>query len=229
VAALRAYALIGDRFHDPSYLRVGLEPAFASRGVELECTADYWDLSAEAIAGFELLAFHRDGMIWPEGYSTPFDPADRCETWMTPAQEAAVERFVADGGGFLCLHNSHWDYPPCGPYRKLVAAERIDHPEPRPFTIHIIEEHPVTTGVSDFELFDEQHLLRVDEGEAIVLATSQGQDGTVSPAVFVREFGEGRVCYLAPGHTLTVLQTPSYRRLLANAIDWCLRIDSPQP
>jgi type 1 glutamine amidotransferase len=213
---LRAYALIGDRFHDPSYLRSGLGPIFASKGVELECTADYWKLSAETIAGFELLVFHRDGMVWPEN-------GDRFEVWMTPAQEAAVERFVADGGGFLCLHNSHWDYPLGGPYRRLVAAQRIDHPEPRPFRIRIVGRHPVTAGVSDFSIVDEQHLLSVDSGHANVLAESEGPDGTVSPAIFVREHGAGRVCYLAPGHKLAVMKMPVYRHLLANAIDWCLR------
>jgi hypothetical protein len=40
------------------------------------------------------------------------------------------------------------------------------------------------------------------------------------------DYGKGRVCYMSPGHMLTVLWNPEYVKLQHNAVRWLLRQSS---
>src|SRR5438105_13382542 len=64
-----AFALIGDRYHNSDYIRIGLTRTIAR---QLEVSVDFTDetslLNAETLDGYKLLIVLRDGMIWPDGY-----------------------------------------------------------------------------------------------------------------------------------------------------------------
>src|SRR5713226_10065971 len=64
-----AFALIGDRYHNSDYIRVGLSRTIAK---QLDVSIDFCDetkmLTAEMLEGYKLLIVLRDGMIWPDGY-----------------------------------------------------------------------------------------------------------------------------------------------------------------
>jgi type 1 glutamine amidotransferase len=47
--------------------------------------------------------------------------------------------------------------------------------------------------------------------------------GPSAPGGWSYDYGKGRVCYLSPGHLLTVLWNPEYIRLQQNAVRWLLR------
>ena len=142
------------------------------------------------------------------------------------AQEEAVEAFVLSGGGFLPLHNSGWAYPWRGPYRRVLGGYFQGHPPESPFEVRVVKsDHPITAGVSDFEIVDEQHFLWFDYERVELLLKSIGRDGRESPAGWAYEYGKGRVAYLANGHTLKILLHPMVQLLLHNAVRWLLRTD----
>jgi len=64
-----AFALIGDRYHNSDYIRVGLGKTL---GKDLGLSIDFCDevkmLGNEQLAGRRLLIILRDGMLWPGGY-----------------------------------------------------------------------------------------------------------------------------------------------------------------
>src|SRR5690349_21583401 len=116
----RALALIGDRYHNPDYIRVSLNKVFGELDIAIDYTMDYASLSAALLKPYQLLLILRDGMIWPGGYSGPdaythyetnlenaedFPPA-KPVTWIREEQGQAVRNFVEAGGGFYPLHNS---------------------------------------------------------------------------------------------------------------------------
>lgn len=214
----RALALIGDRYHSPVYIRDGLAPAFLQENIPITFLENDQGLTAEVLRDHQLLVILRDGMNWPNGYDQPH------VKWMTPAQQQAIWDFVHGGGGFLPLHNAQGIYPPDGLYYKLLGGDYGGHPKPYLFTIRVENKnHPITAGVEDFEIFDEQHTVKYYLDREHLLLRSIARDNLAAPAGWWREMGNGRLCYLAPGHTPDALRHPLFQRLLRNAIRWCLR------
>ena len=52
---------------------------------------------------------------------------------------------------------------------------------------------------------------------------SYGKQGSTAPGGWAYDYGKGRVCYLSPGHLLSVLWNPEYIKLQQNAVRWLLR------
>jgi hypothetical protein len=143
---------------------------------------------------------------------------------MTGEQQQAIWDFVDRGGGFLALHNAQGIYPPGGLYYKLFGGDYGGHPKPYMFTVRIEnKDHPVTAGVEDFEIFDEQHTVKYYLDREHLLLRSIARDNLAAPAGWWRELGKGRFCYLSPGHTPEALGHPMMQRLIRNAANWLLR------
>ena len=92
-----------------------------------------------------------------------------------------------------------------------------------PFNVYVVNHnHPITAGVTDYEITDEQHFLWFDYDKVTLLLKSRGQNGMESAAGWAYQYGKGRVAYLANGHTLEIMQHPMAQRLLRNAAKWLL-------
>jgi len=214
----RALALIGDRYHSPIYIRENLSPALVRENIPVTFIENVAALSADALRNYQLLIILRDGMNWPDGYTKP------AVKWMTDSQQQAIWDFVNSGGGFLALHNAQGIYPPGGLYYKLFGGDYGGHPKPYVFTVRIEnKDHPVTRGVEDFEIFDEQHTVKYYLDREHLLLRSIARDNLESEAGWWREVGKGRFCYLAPGHTPEALGHPMMQRLIRNAVNWVAR------
>jgi type 1 glutamine amidotransferase len=60
----------------------------------------------------------------------------------------------------LALHNAGWAYPWKDGYRRTLAGYYQGHPPIAPFRVLVVNrEHPITEGVQDYEITDEQHFL----------------------------------------------------------------------
>ena len=95
-------------------------------------------------------------------------------------------------------------------------------------------DHPITRGVNDFVVTDEQHYVTYDKDPKYVLARSVNEDGleytdqagrrsNSAESVWAYGHGEGRVCFMAPGHMISVLWNPEYEKMQKNAAKWLLR------
>jgi type 1 glutamine amidotransferase len=216
----RALALIGDIYHGPVMMRDGLVAALVRENIPVTFIEDPAELNARSLADVSLLIIARNGRYWPEGYGKP-------QTfWMTDDQQKAIWDFVERGGGFLAVHNAHTMYPPNGPYYKLFGGDFGGHPKPWTFTIRVENKrHPITAGVEDFEIFDEQHMSKYNLDQEHLLLRSVARDNQQAAAGWWNEAGKGRFCYLSPGHTTEALNHPMVQLLLRNAARWLLRLD----
>jgi len=214
-----AILLGGDRYHKAEEAFAGVGPALEAAGLEVEYTTDYSKINADTLGDKKLLCILRDGMEWPDGYEKPY------EVWMKPDQEEAIEQFVAAGGAFMPLHNAGWAYPwqTKKGYRHVMGGYFQGHPAVLPFDVQIVNpDHPITEGIEDYEITDEQHFLWFDYDRVDLLLKSRGRDGRESAAGWAYTYGQGRVAYIANGHTLEILQHPMVKRLLHNAARWVL-------
>ena len=215
-----ALVLIADRYHDPEHIEIGLTKVFQATGVVPHFTFDTQALTAENLARVRLLVILKDGMLWPEGV----ERGKKYKIWMTPAQEKAVVDFVEGGGAFLNLHNSMGLYPKDGPYLNLVGGRYIGHGPLERFRVEVADpDHPITQGVEDFSVADEQHTPPYDEGKVHLLLRSRSDDGKRQAAAgWAYEPGKGRLVHLAPGHTREAVEHPMFQRLMRNAVQWLL-------
>jgi uncharacterized protein len=146
---------------------------------------------------------------------------------------------VAAGTGFAGWHGGIVDsFRATSDYQQLTGALFASHPaaEGGGWPTHTIEltdlgrEHPVTAGLDDFELTTEQYWLLADDLSDVLATTTQavlpGSEWTrpvVSPAVWVRRWGAGRVFVSAPGHDPEVLAHPSVRTIVERGLLWAAR------
>ena len=216
----RALALIGDRYHSPVHIRDGMAPAFLRENIPVVFIENDKALTAEALKDFNLLVIYKDGMIWPNGFDQPH------VKWVTEQQQQAIWDFVHSGGAFLAMHNSHGIYPPGGLYYKLFGGDYGGHPPPATFTVRVEDEnHPITQGVEDYEIFDEQHTSKYYLDDEHLLLRNIARDNTAAPAGWWRELDKGRFAYLSPGHTPEGLGHQMTQRLMRNSLCWLLRLD----
>ncbi|MBN1291620.1 MAG: ThuA domain-containing protein [Candidatus Latescibacteria bacterium] len=245
-----AFALVGDRYHNSDYIRTALGKTLVEgAGLSIDFTDEVKLLNAETLKGYKMLIVFRDGMLWPDGYggsypgyvqgtdmemkSIPPVPEKKSEPvmWMQPHQGKAVRDFVESGGSAFFFHNNSHVSLSNKDYRDVEGAIYTGHPPVRPFRVRITDKsHPITQGVDDFLVTDEQHYVTYDKDPKYVLMRSEnadglayGDQGTSCEAGWAYEYGKGRVCFLAPGHMIYVLWNPEYVKLQQNAVKWLLR------
>ncbi len=224
----RALALIGDRYHDPAYIRPALEAALKKAGVAVAFLYDVRQLQPKLLRHFDLLVVLRDGMLWPN--PTEDDPYGDRVFWMTDEQEFTIAAFVWSGGALLALHNAtalrRLDDGE-SLYTRTLGASYAGHGQPgEHYRVHVVTEHPVTHGVRDYPAVDERHWPKLHVDDATLLLQAVAGDKT-SLHGFVRTFGAGRVCYLANGHNREILESEPMQTMIRNAAVWCLEEASP--
>jgi len=243
--AKRVYALIGDRYHNSDYIRVALEKIYGDMNLVVDYTTLYDKLSAAALKDYDMFLCLRDGMIWPGGYLGPDAytgyaaglenssefPQARSEFWMKEEQAVAIKEFVDRGGAFYSVHNNSHVSVTSKTFREVQGGAYLGHPSLRPFKVHITNTtHPITQGISDFVVNDEQHYVAYDKDPKYQLLEAENVDGlkwdkygTKSVAGWAYDFGRGRVVFTSVGHTIHALWNPEYVKLQRRAAQWLLK------
>jgi hypothetical protein len=247
-----AFALIGDRYHNSDYIRTGLTRTIAKElDVSIDFCDETKMLTAETLQSYKLLIILRDGMIWPDGYpdentnaawvatgkpalvSEPPVPktAAKPAFWIKPGQGKAVRDWVDAGGSALFLHNVTHVGLTDPDFRHVLGASYAGHPPIRTFKVKVKNpDHPIAKGVRDFVVTDEQHYMEYDKDQKHVFLETVNEEGlayrhlgATAPGGWAYDYGKGRICYMSPGHLLTVLWNPEYIKLQQNAVRWLLR------
>jgi type 1 glutamine amidotransferase len=233
-------ALIGDRYHNSDYIRTALGKTLVR---DLELTIDFTDevqsLNSETLNNYRMLIIFRDAMIWPNGYDTSSafsnPPLPKYENkpvhWMTKGQGQAVKDFVNTGGMALFYHNTTYIAAGSEIFQDVLGATTEGHPPTRPFKVRVTNpDHPIMQGVNDFIVTDEQHFMTLDIDPKFVFMESINEDGLTHQnmgascyAGWAYDYGQGRVCYLAPGHTIAALWNPEYEKIQQNAVRWLMK------
>ncbi|MCO8273900.1 ThuA domain-containing protein [Actinoplanes sp. TRM 88003] len=157
---------------------------------------------------------------------------------------------VAAGTGFTGWHGGIADsFRASSDYLQLVGGQFATHPGKEPgarcgdetdnFLPHTVEitpigrEHPVTAGLDDFDLTTEQYWVLHDDLIDVLATTTHPVQPwhpwhrpITSPAVWTRQWGEGRIVVTTPGHSLDVLRHPTVRTVIERGMLWASRTAS---
>jgi Trehalose utilisation len=241
----RVLALVGDRFHNPDYIRVSLSKAFKDINASVDYTVEYDKLSADLLKNYQMLVIFRDGWIWPAGYLGPDAasgysanlenpntfPKEEGVFWMAPEQAMAIKDFVNTGGGFYAFHNCSHIAQSSKDYRDVMGGVYISHPPLRPFQVRpTANKHPITDGIEPFMVNDEQHYVTYDKDPKYVLLESENLDGlkfqdlgTKAISGWAYDYGKGRVVFTAVGHTIHAMWNPQYLEIQKRSMQWLLK------
>jgi scyllo-inositol 2-dehydrogenase (NADP+) len=147
---------------------------------------------------------------------------------LTPEREQGLLEFVRRGGGFVGIHAAADCFRGSRAYIDMLGSEFVHHPEHHEFKVEIVrKDHYLTTRMPDFSVYDEMyHLQNFDPAKVTVLAQTLWQ-GKPHPMAYTRAYGDGRVAYLANGHSQQAWKHPEFRKLLLRAVAWSAGAEIP--
>ncbi len=153
---------------------------------------------------------------------------------ITESQKAAFLKCLELGKGFVILHHAIANYPQWPLYPEIINAryflapaewrgkprERSEYTHDVQVPVHVEDpKHPITQGLDDFTIHDEVYRKWCFiSGARVLLTTEHPESG--KEICWVRDFANSKVCFLQLGHGPEAYANPSFRRVVARAIQW---------
>ena len=183
------------------------------------------------------------------GYMAEVDLIMQCMTMSTIEQEelTGLQAAVRAGTGLAGWHGGIADsYRNSSDYLHLIGGQFACHPGKRPdeltgeqsdnyvpYTIEMLPtaaEHPITAGISDFQLVTEQYWVLCDSYIDVLATTTQPvrpwdpwTRPVTSPAIWTRQWGHGRIFVTTAGHRVEILQDATVRTIIERGLLWASR------
>jgi type 1 glutamine amidotransferase len=193
----------GGKWHDIDFARLELLKLLAEdQTVRVRVLEDYSNLAALQEADF-LVSY-------------------TCDVTPSLAEQEALRSYVQGGRRWLALHGTNSilrfmedgsiDTPNWAPvFMDTLGSIFQAHPPVGPFRVEPTGvQHPLVQDIEAFEVEDEQYLVEVTAPIEVLLDTEfEGQAGRFRtnpwvksrhPVLYLRNIGEGSVCYLTLGH-----------------------------
>jgi len=144
---------------------------------------------------------------------------------LTDAQADGLSQFVQAGGGVVGIHSASDSFKNSDRYWELIGGRFAGHGHGK-FTVELLNEwHPITVGLKDFEIEDEDYQHKYHpKADIHVIAKKKGDNRNMA---WVKQVGRGRLAYLANGHGVAAFKTPSFQKMLINAMYWAARRPVP--
>jgi len=154
---------------------------------------------------------------------------------ISTTRRANFTNLLDKGVGLVALHHSIANFQDWPEYRNIIGAKyylkvttengvtypRGQYKHDVDINVHIKDaEHPVTRGLSDFSVNDETYSKwTFDSGNHLLLTTDHPASNR--QLAWARNYRNARVCFIQLGHGLGAYTNQNYRRLVAQAIEWC--------
>lgn len=141
---------------------------------------------------------------------------------LTADQEEGFLSYIREGGGFFGLHTAAASFRESDAYHGMLNGYFNGHSPYMDFTVNVSEpDHPITAGLSDFDVKDELYYLKhnPETSHHLMYAYDDTKDETHVMA-FYHMYGEGRVFYFALGHDMEVLSNPNFQKVIYKGVQW---------
>jgi len=146
---------------------------------------------------------------------------------LTPEEEQGLKNFVDEGGGIVAVHGASLSFKKSEFWKHLIGAEFKGHiPGTHELNIVIVDRnHPITRGVHNFQIVDEEYKHTFVDEPRHVLARfrerPKGSDQSENMDIlWTRTVGKGRLFYSALGHDQQAWNNPNWQKLIAQGLCW---------
>ncbi len=198
---------VHDWKHNTPVLKGVLE---ATNDFEVTFTENLDDLK-ERIKQFDVIAVYTTGLT------------------LTKEQEDGLCGFVENGGGFVGIHSASDSFKNSDRYWEMTGGHFSGHRSGR-YTVYIYDhEHPITKGLSDFEVEDETYRHNFHRNAQMRSLTRMSRGDERQSMAWVSDYGKGRVFYTGNGHDMKVWSNPAFQRLVVRAMYWAAKREVKDP
>lgn len=182
-------------------------------------------------------------------YMASVDLIVQCNTMNTIEKDefAGLRAAIEAGTGMAGWHGGIADsYRNNSDYLHLIGGQFACHPGKHPderhgdasdnfidYTVEMTDAaatHPITAGIRDFGLRTEQYWVLTDDYIDVLATTTlparewdPWTRPVVSPAVWTRQWGAGRIFVATPGHSVEILQDENVRTIIERGMLWASR------
>ncbi|WP_258804369.1 ThuA domain-containing protein [Pseudarthrobacter sp. NS4] len=182
-------------------------------------------------------------------YMAGVDLIVQCMTMSTIERDEfqGLHAAVENGTGLAGWHGGIADsYRNTSDYLHLIGGQFASHPGKHPddrrgdqsdnyvpYTVNMLPaaaDHPITRGIGDFDLFTEQYWVLADDYIDVLATSTQKVRAwdpwhreVTSPAIWTRQWGEGRIFVSTPGHRVEVLEDSNVRTIIERGMLWASR------
>jgi hypothetical protein len=135
----------------------------------------------------------------------------------------AIEHLGSTAQGIFVLHHALLAYPQWPVWSEIVGIENRKfgyHPNQKIRVDVTRTEHPITRGLSPWEMVDETYTMdSAGEGSEILLAVDHPK--SMKTVGWTRQYKKSRVFCLALGHDNAAYANQSFREVVRRGVQWC--------
>jgi type 1 glutamine amidotransferase len=167
--------------------------------------------SATSLARYDLLFLHLYNAKTPT---------------LSDAAKENLLQFVRGGKGLAVSHLSSASFKEWAEFQKMCGRYWVmgksGHGPRSVFKVRVAnKEHPIATGLVDFEADDELYAKLQGEGDINVLVEADSDwSKQTEPLAFTLDYGKGRVFHEAFGHDGKAVRNPSVQKLIQRGCEW---------
>jgi hypothetical protein len=108
-------------------------------------------------------------------------------------------------------------------YQFMTGGQWVAHPgnDGRHYTVNIVDDNPITEGISDFDVRTEKYYMHVDPAIRVLATTTfEDYEDTIMPVVWTKTYGKGRVFYCSLGHQANIVGLPQTLTIMTRGMRW---------
>ncbi|MBI5091916.1 MAG: ThuA domain-containing protein [Candidatus Hydrogenedentes bacterium] len=156
-------------------------------------------------------------------YNMHIESPARKDPWYELGTREAMEQLGQSNQGVFVLHHAIVAFPDWPLFDELVGIEnrRTDAFTEQSVRVHVSNpDHPITRGLTDWDMVDEVYLMP-DAGAANNVLLTTDYPKSMKTLAWTRQYKESRVFCLQSGHDTHTFTNANFREVVSRGIAWC--------
>ncbi len=136
---------------------------------------------------------------------------------------SALESWLATGKGIVLLHHAILAFPDWDPWVQMAGVvarsfESFSHDEVMRIAVED-GDHPITRGISDWEMIDETYVMGEPDTDSHLLLTTD-HPACMKSIGWTRQYNDTQVFCLQSGHDNQTWKDENFQSVLMRGIQW---------
>ncbi|MCG9129355.1 ThuA domain-containing protein [Candidatus Poribacteria bacterium] len=143
----------------------------------------------------------------------------------TDQQAKAILDLTERGQGMVILHHAILAFPNWESYSEMcgIHDREFDYSPKQTLQVQVTDpNHPITKGLTNWEMGDETYLMKSADEESTILLTVD-HPNSMDVIGWAREYRNSRIFCLQSGHDNVTYSDPNFRIVLHQGIKWCAK------